>query len=99
MRIMEESKLVSGPSKLVVAVYDARVQAFLNPIFCTTKGEAIRSFSDAVADDRAPFKAHPEDYSLFVLGEFDEGLGVFDNTVPAPELLVLAVNLVRKDGA
>lgn len=91
--------LVAGPKKLVCAVYDTRVRAFLNPIFCTTKGEAIRSFSDVVGDDRAPFKAHPEDYSLFVLGEYDEGLGVFENVCPAPELLVLAINLVRKEGA
>jgi len=88
-------KLVAGPRRLVCAVYDNGVKAFLNPIFCSTRGEAIRSFSDAVADERAPFKAHPEDYSLFVLGEYDEGLGIFENNVPAPELLVLAVNLVR----
>ena len=36
---------------------------------------AIRSFSDAVQDQDSAFNKHPEDYSLWEIGEFDDQTG------------------------
>lgn len=67
------------------AVFDSKVGAYSPPFFVKTKGEAIRSFTDACADDNLPFKKHPGDYRLFLLGEFDDNSGLLTavgNPVP-----------------
>lgn len=61
---------------IACSVFDSKVGAYSPPFFCKTKGEAVRSFMDACKDDKLPFKAHPEDYRLFHLGEFDDSSGV-----------------------
>lgn len=62
---------------VVVAVFDAAVQAFMTPIFVQAKGQAIRSFGDAVADPQSPMSKHPTDYRLQFLGEWDDQTGEF----------------------
>lgn len=66
---------------LLVAVMDTKVGAFTPPFCCKTRGEAIRSFTDACADDKIPFKAHPGDYVLYMIGEFDDGSGLVTSAV------------------
>ncbi len=56
---------------LAFAVYDAKAGAYLRPFFANSAGEAIRSFGDAVNSD-TPFGKHPEDYTLFAVGSFDD---------------------------
>lgn len=60
---------------LMCAVYDAATGAYTQPFFVRSKAEAIRSFADAVGDEKSPFCAHPSDYSLFCLGEYDDQTG------------------------
>jgi len=62
-------------SLMVFSVYDSKVGAYANPFYVRTRGEAVRSFSDACGDDNMPFKKHPADYILFFLGTFDESTG------------------------
>jgi len=57
------------------AVYDVKANAFNAPIALLSKAAAIRSFTDAVTDKSTPFGRHPEDYSLFLVGEWDELTG------------------------
>lgn len=61
---------------LLCAVWDNKVGAFMQPFVSRSKGEAIRSFSDAVGDKQSPFCKHPEDYHLASLGEFDDNSGM-----------------------
>lgn len=56
----------------VFTVYDSATLAFLPPFFCRSKGEAIRSFTQAVMDEGHQFAKHKSDYALFELGEFDD---------------------------
>lgn len=60
---------------LLVSVFDSKVGAFSQPFFVRTKGEAIRSFTDAVKDSGTMFAKHPADYRLYVIGEFDDNDG------------------------
>lgn len=53
------------------SVFDAKAEAFITPWFMPTDGQAIRTFSDCVRDERHEFGKHPEDYALFRVGEFD----------------------------
>lgn len=67
------------------AVYDVKVGKYTQPFLLHSKGEAIRSWVDVVNDEKTNFKKHPEDYTLFHLGEWDDESGMTTNlTVPVP---------------
>lgn len=69
--------------KLVVAsVLDKAVGAFLQPFFARSKGEAIRSFSDACGNPEQAFVKHPDDFVLYLFGTFDDGSGMFEVAEP-----------------
>lgn len=68
-------------SYVIAAIYDRKVEAFSAPQLFRSKGEAIRSFMDAVKDDKTAFAAHPEDYVMMQLGTFDDGLGTIVSKV------------------
>lgn len=73
----------------VVAVFDSAVQAFGRPIFVPAIGAGIRSFSDEVnrkAEGNGLYD-HPEDFSLWYLGLFDEDSGTFIDTEGKRSLL------------
>ncbi len=57
---------------LVFSVYDSKVEAFLQPFFAPTKGAALRSFTDACNSGDHEFNRHAGDYTLFLIGSYDE---------------------------
>ena len=65
-----------------VAVFDTVAQYFSQPFFVKSLGEAERSFVDACSDQRSAIGAHPEDYKLMHVGEFDDVSGVLTSKVP-----------------
>lgn len=91
----------------IFAVRDAKAEAFGNPFFFKTHGESIRAWDEAVNDAQSPFYKHPNDYTLFEIGEFDQQTGLltplqqpiphgsafeFHRTNPQTTHLVKAVN-------
>lgn len=76
----------------MVAIHDRKAEAWLNPMFFQSAGQAVRSFQDAVNDKSSDFGKHPEDYALFELGTFDQRSGAVLVHV-APESLALGENL------
>lgn len=67
---------------LIFSVHDKAVGAFLPPFFARSKMEAIRSFSEACADEKHQFAKHASDYTLYSLGEFDDGGARFSTVDP-----------------
>lgn len=67
---------------MVFTVLDKAVQAYMQPFFCRTRGEAVRSFTDAVNDVKSNFNRHAADYTLMAVGEFDDQSGVFTSVEP-----------------
>lgn len=61
----------------VFAVFDKQIGAFLPPFHCRSKGEAIRSFTEAVNDPGKTFGKYAIDYSLVSLGQWDDNTGLF----------------------
>lgn len=59
------------------SVRDEAVGSFLPPMFFRSKGEAIRAFSDAVANPEHQFAKHMSDYVFFCVGEFNDASGMF----------------------
>lgn len=64
---------------LMFSVFDNKVGAFASPFCVRTRGEAIRSFTDAVKDTSLPFVKHPNDYQLYLIAEYDEIAGTVSN--------------------
>lgn len=68
--------------RAVCAVFDSAVQSYGQPFFVPAVGAALRSFVDEVnrkAPDNA-LNAHPEDFVLFHLADFDDETGEFAPT-------------------
>ncbi len=53
-------------------VYDSKANAYMQPWFLTQQAMAQRAFSDCVNDPDHNFGRHPEDYTLFNIGEFND---------------------------
>lgn len=62
-------------------VFDEKAQVFLPPFFVPTVGIAIRAFKDCINGDHQ-FGKHPEDYTLFQLGSFDDSNAQMDASAP-----------------
>lgn len=63
--------------RLLCAVYDSASQTFGQPMYVIARGQAVRAFSDEVqrrATDNA-LNMHPEDFELWLLGEFEDSNG------------------------
>lgn len=73
----------------VYAVYDAAVKAFNAPFYFRSRGEAIRSFTEAVSDEKSNFFKYASDYNMFYLGEWNDADGCFVCPV-APERVISA---------
>lgn len=56
----------------ICAIYDAKAQTFLQPFYARAKGEALRTFADLANDKSSPIGQHPEDYSCFIIGEYNQ---------------------------
>jgi len=56
-------------------VYDSKSETYTPPFFDHAPGRALRTFSDCCNDSGHQFGKHPEDYTLFECGEFDDSTG------------------------
>lgn len=67
------------------AVYDSKAEAYMQPIFYKTEGEALRAFTNACKLPEHPFHENAEDFTLFQLGDFDDTTGLMAPfTTPKP---------------
>lgn len=81
------------------AFWDAKTQAFMRPQFLQSKGQALRIFGDLVngrIDENNEFQKHPEDYSLFHIGSYDDSNGYLD-AVQQPVRIVTGIELVEEN--
>lgn len=66
------------------AVLDAKLGEYAAPFTVRKTGEAIRSFGDAVAqpDPNNNMHKHPEDFTLWHVGDYESDTGEVINVVP-----------------
>ncbi|UDN67791.1 nonstructural protein [robinz microvirus RP_120] len=74
------------------AVLDKKINAYNTPLFYRSKGEAIRSFSDACLKEDN-FKAHAEDFVWCYLGTYDDETGKGE-WCHVPEIVITALDVV-----
>ncbi len=58
----------------IFAVFDMAVEAFMEPWPSPTVAFAIRSFGEACAKEGHQMQKHPEDYCLYHVGTFEDGV-------------------------
>ncbi len=56
----------------IFTVYDEKAKAHLTPFFMHNSQLAERAFIDCINNDQHKFYRHPQDYTLFVHGTFDD---------------------------
>lgn len=78
-------------------VYDTKAKAYLPPFFLHREEMATRSFKDCVNSATHQFGKHPEDYTLYCVGTFDDDKGSFDTTIPVLMHSGLSLVDVQKD--
>lgn len=66
----------------IFSVYDHKVEAFLQPFFSPTVPSALRSLTEVVNDVNHTFHKHSNDYSVFDLGDFNDGTGEITAITP-----------------
>lgn len=77
----------------IFAVRDRATAQFGTPMFLVSVGQAVRSFTDEInrsSSDNQLF-AHPDDFDLFSLGEYDSDTGTFSTS--APEQVCIGKNV------
>ncbi len=78
----------------IYSIFDTASGLYSRPFFTQADAEALRSFNDLAIDKDHPVGAHPEDYTLFRLGTYDDGRGFLQNE--ENESLATALELVAK---
>lgn len=58
------------------SVFDSKSEVYGAPYFNQHPGVAVRVFTDLVNDPNTVIAKHPEDFTLFEVGSFDDSKGV-----------------------
>lgn len=75
----------------IFSIFDAKASAFLQPFFSRNADTAKREFTAAI-NGTGSFNQFSEDYSLFILGSFNQEDGTF-TLLQAPEPLCAGVQV------
>lgn len=80
----------------VVSVQDRASGVFNRPFFVPHRNIAVRDFTDEVnrvaADNQ--LNKHPDDFDLYLLGQFDDNTGTFTSE-GSPVVLVRAKDVIQ----
>ncbi len=63
----------------IYSIFDVASGVYQRPTFARADGEIMREFKNLVVAKDHPCGQHPEDYSLFRLGIFDDATGKITN--------------------
>lgn len=74
-------------------IHDSKAENYFSPIFEKTIGAALRKFVDTVNEEGNIINQHPEDFTFFHLGSYDDSNATFQ-LFPSPISLGLALDHV-----
>jgi len=77
----------------IYSVHDSKAACFCTPFYSENNATAIRAFTYAANDATQPIGQHPSDYTLFLIGSFDNDKGQI--TPVEPTAIALALTLVQ----
>ncbi|WNK13197.1 MAG: nonstructural protein [Microvirus sp.] len=79
----------------IFSVFDKKALAYMQPFYFANKGEAIRALEDITNDSGSRINKHPADFSLWILGEYDDKTGSI-KPLDKPQFLEEAANTLKK---
>lgn len=77
---------------LIFSVYDDKAAAFMQPFFERAEGAAVRAFQAAANDEKHTFFKSSADYSLYIIGKYDDSTALVEAVNP-PRCLARASDL------
>lgn len=80
----------------IFAIYDEAARAYLVPFFLPEIGMATRTFGDCINSKTHQFGQHPDHYTLFCLGTFDDSVAKMD-LEQAPQSIGNGVEFINLD--
>lgn len=79
------------------SVYDNKAECFSPPFFMKATGLALRGFTDMInSGEQTQYSVHPQDFTLFELGEWNEETGKVEQ-YEAPKSLGNGVDFITKE--
>lgn len=63
-------------------IFDSKASCYFPPWFLHRDEMAVRTFMDCVNDPKHNFGMHPEDYTLFSIGEFEDCTAMVQSWAP-----------------
>jgi hypothetical protein len=75
-------------------IFDVASGAYMRPFFMPSDGQAKRAFKDISTDAEHEVGRHPEDYTLYKVGIFDDNSG--EVMAFSPEKIVTALACVSE---
>lgn len=54
------------------SIHDSKAETYTPPFFTQQDGQATRQFKDLVTNPEHPFGKHPQDYTLFFIGTYND---------------------------
>lgn len=76
------------------SVFDRKSLIFSPPFYSQTDGSAVRALTDGVSDVNSAIGAHPADYVLFYVGNYDDQKGLLTAVSPLVHVID-AIALVK----
>lgn len=76
------------------SIFDEKSGVFGLPFFTKNKGMALRSFSDLVKDQNTSIFRHPDDFKLYLIGDFDDVSGELSH-LAQPEFVAHAGDFIN----
>lgn len=80
----------------IFSVRDQKTEIYNQPFYQKTHGEAERSFRQLVNDPKSTINAHPQDFDLYYLGDYDDNSGKMA-PCDTPQHVIKAVDCITKE--
>lgn len=79
----------------IFSIYDEKAKAFGVPFFKQHRGQAVRDVQDVANNRESILSRHPSDFSLYMLGNFDDDQGKMEALL-VPELIIRVSDLQKE---
>jgi hypothetical protein len=76
-------------------IFDVASGVHMRPFFSQADGQAVRGFKDIATDAEHEVGKHPEDYTLYRIGSFNDQTGKIEGE--EPEKLISGLQCVSMD--
>jgi hypothetical protein len=66
----------------IYSIFDSAASAYTQPFFMHNDALALRAFEDNVNAENNNIASHPDQFTLFCIGEYDDTSGAITSDVP-----------------